>query len=145
MVASSVPLPAVPLLGRGADLSSLKAQLIPGGARLVDLVGPPGVGKTLLSAHLAWELEHTYRDGAVLVSLDSIRESNLVPSVLMRSLGLREQVGHSLTETLQEHLRDAQMLLVVDNFEHVLEAASVVHDILAACPEVTIPECSGRP
>jgi predicted ATPase/DNA-binding CsgD family transcriptional regulator len=133
------------MLGRDEDLATLQIQLDQVGTRLITLVGPPGVGKTLLAQHLAVSRGATYPDGAAFVALDSIHDVNLVPARLMQSLGLREQPGRTLVAVLQEHLRDKQLLLVLDNFEQVIGAAGVVAEILAACPGVRMLVTSRSP
>ena len=88
----SVPIPAVRMLGRDEDLVKLQIELDQYGTRLITLVGPPGVGKTLLAQHLAVSRGATYQHGAAFVALDFIQDVNLVPARLMHSLGLREPV-----------------------------------------------------
>src|ERR1700682_3534476 len=116
-VAGSVPVPAVRMLGRDEDLARLQIELDQYGTRLITLVGPPGVGKTLLAQHLAVSRGAAYQHGAAFVALDSIQDADLVPARLVQSLGLHEQPGRTLVGVVQEYLRDKQLLLVLDNFE----------------------------
>src|SRR6185295_4406037 len=79
-----------------------------------------------------------FADGVVFVDLAPIREHRLVPATIARLLGVRESGGHSAWELLLAHLRPRQMLLVLDNFEHVLGAASLPTELLNACPRLTL-------
>jgi predicted ATPase len=94
--------------------------------RLLTLTGPGGVGKTRLALELAARATDgprgAFADGAVFVPLASLREAAVVPSALAEALGIREVAGQPLPQTLERHLRDGRMLLL-DNFEHLSEAA----------------------
>ena len=117
------------LIGRDAELSGLAALLEQ--ARLVTLVGPGGTGKTSLAMRLAAELLPRFPDGAFAVLLAPVAGADLVASAAAGALGLREQPGRGFAETLGDYLADREMLLVMDNFEHVLDAAPLVEDLLA--------------
>ena len=124
------------LIGRDAELSGLAALLEQ--VRLVTLVGPGGTGKTSLAMRVAAELLPRFPDGAFAVSLAPVSGADLVASAAASALGLREQPGRSFAETLGDYLADREMLLVMDNFEHVLDAAPLVEDLLARAPGLRI-------
>ena len=99
--------------------------------RLVTLTGPGGVGKTRLAMRVAAEALESFPDGAFLIDLARLTDPELVASATAAALGLREQPGQSLSQTLAEYLRELRILLLFDNFEHVLPAAPLVAELLA--------------
>src|SRR5262249_39770414 len=102
--------------------------------RLLSLIGGPGVGKTHLAVEAAESLMREFPDGVFLVELAWTRDAGLVASAIATTLGLKE-AGHTpITETLKEYLSGKRLLLVLDNFEHVLPAALLVADLLASVP-----------
>jgi non-specific serine/threonine protein kinase len=105
--------------------------------RLVTLTGPGGVGKTQLALHLAQTVTGSFPGGAWLASLAPIRDPALVPSAIAQTLEVQETSRRSLVEGLVARLGSAPTLLVIDNFEHVVESAVLVVDLLAACPGLT--------
>ncbi|MBV9131141.1 MAG: helix-turn-helix domain-containing protein [Chloroflexi bacterium] len=130
-----VPIPPTPLIGREADLAHARARLAPDAAevRLLTLIGPGGVGKTRLALEIAAHAGPGYRDGAVFIDLAPVHDARLVAATIARALEVRESGGHSAQDLLRLHLAERQLLLVLDNFEHLLEAAPLVADLLAGC------------
>lgn len=132
---SRLPVPMTPLLGRGAERDRV-CQLLDDG-RLVTLVGPGGIGKTRLALAAAAEAAEDFADGAVFVPLADATDQRLVVEAVARALQLTDVPGQSPLETVVEQLAEASVLLVLDNFEQVLDCAVVVADLLAAGPGVS--------
>ncbi|MGH3089862.1 MAG: helix-turn-helix transcriptional regulator [Rubrobacteraceae bacterium] len=105
---------------------------------MLTLSRPGGVGKTRLGTRVASELADDFADGTCFVSLASVAESGLVIPTAARALGLREIGERSLRDRLGEYLRDRRLLLFLDNFEQVAEAASEVAELLVACPNLKV-------
>jgi len=145
-VISDGNLPAEPnsFIGRQRDLEEL-ARLL-GDVRALTLCGPGGIGKTRLALRLACEVVPGFPDGAWLAELADTRDPVLVPVRVAAMLGIREEVDRPLTETLIEALRPRQLLLILDNCEHVVDAsAALVQRLLAACPGLRVIATSREP
>jgi predicted ATPase/DNA-binding CsgD family transcriptional regulator len=140
-------LPARPnsFIGRKQELTSLRRLFQTKDIRLVTILGPNGVGKTRLSLELAHQLTPNFRDGAYFVSLAPLNDFALVASAIAHTFGIRETSGHTLQDTLADSLREWQLLLLLDNFEHVLPAALLVSELLAAAPGLKILATSRAP
>jgi len=126
-------------IGRERELAEING-LLPG-TRLLTLMGAGGIGKTRLALQLAAELEDTdaYRDGVWLVELAPVADPALVPQTVAMVLGLKEQPGKSLTQTLTAHLATKRVLLLVDNAEHLLaDCAQLADALLRQCPHVVL-------
>ncbi|HVL22614.1 MAG TPA: tetratricopeptide repeat protein, partial [Thermomicrobiales bacterium] len=136
----SSPLPRVltPLLGRVRESDQLRAMLRDAAHRLVTVTGPGGVGKTRLTLHVASSLIDDFDDDVVFVPLAAIREPELVLPAIGEALGVFSDARDAYADTLVEHLRGQQVLLVLDNFEQVLDAAPALAHILAHCPDLTM-------
>src|SRR5258706_11653163 len=135
---SASPLAALTrLLGRDADVARISARLLDDHLRLLTLVGPPGIGKTRLSLHVAEQLQPRFADGVGFVALAPIQDPGLVLPALAQALGLRQRGDQLPLATLAAGLRDRQMLLVLDNFEHLLAAAPQIADLLRMAPRIT--------
>jgi predicted ATPase/class 3 adenylate cyclase len=133
-----LPAQPTPLIGRERELEEVLGGVRRPEVRLVTLIGPGGVGKTRLAIAIAERLQESFAEGAWFVDLSAVSDPALVPTTVAQVLGVRETGGRPVLELLIEHLRDRQLLLVVDNFEHVLEAAPAFTELLAASAEVKV-------
>jgi predicted ATPase/DNA-binding SARP family transcriptional activator len=130
----SLPAPLTDLIGREREIAELRQMLA--STRLVTLTGAGGIGKTRLATAVAHELMDTFPEGVALVPLASLRDASLVISAVAQSLEIRQHGDRALDELVGAHLRDKRMLLVLDNFEHVVDAAPVLTDLLERCPHL---------
>ncbi len=141
---SNLPEPLTSFIGRERELVEIK-RLLPG-TRLLTLVGGGGIGKTRLALQVAAEVMAAYRDGVWLVDLAPLADPTLVPSAVAQVLGLSEAVGKHPIETLCRQVKRRQLLLLLDNCEHVLEAsASVADALLRGAGELAIMATSREP
>jgi diguanylate cyclase (GGDEF)-like protein len=138
-------LPAVPysFVGRHRETEEIKGLLLEG--RLVTITGPGGIGKTHMAVHAASVMLDQFEDGVFFVPLAALSSPDQVTSALAQTLGVAEDGSKSQVEAVKERLRDKEMLLVLDNFEQLLEikpnsadAALLVSDLLAGCPHVKV-------
>lgn len=133
-----------PLIGRERDIA-IVADLLRGGTRLVTLTGPGGVGKTHLAVQIATQLGPRYSRGMIFVDLTPIHDPSLALPLIGRMLGIRETGERSIPEALRRILDGQTLLLVLDNFEHILEAATDVSALLAAAPGLSVLATSREP
>jgi len=134
----ALPVPPTPLVGRQRALAEVSALVRQGHTRLVTLTGVGGTGKTRLALQVAAELGGEFSDGAWFVPLAPVADPQLVLATLAQTLGVREAAGQPLDERLREELRERRLLVVLDNFEHLLAAAPAVTGLLAACPNLAV-------
>jgi predicted ATPase/DNA-binding CsgD family transcriptional regulator len=140
----NLPAEATSFVGRRRELAEIRKKLAV--ARLVSLVGPGGVGKTRLAVRAATDLGRGFPGGAWWVELAEIREPALVGNAVMTALDLRDQAVTEPLALLLSYLRDKQLLLVVDNCEHLLVvAAGVLTEIMKAAPGVRVIATSREP
>jgi predicted ATPase/class 3 adenylate cyclase len=134
----NLPVQQTSFLGRERELADVVALLRRPEVHLLTLTGPGGTGKTRLALQVAAELLDKMADGAFFVDLAPLSEAGLVVSTVAVTLGLRESGGLPLEEIVTGYLQHKELLLVLDNFEHVVEAASRVAALLAAAPRVKV-------
>ena len=139
----SLPKPLTSFIGREHELAQAKRLLQ--GSHLVTLTGPGGSGKTRLCIAVAAEVAGDYPDGVYFVPLAPVRDPGLVPSTIVQSIGLQDARDVPLIEHLISQLRERQLLLVIDNFEHLLAGTPVVTRLLRETSAVRILVSSRSP
>jgi predicted ATPase/transcriptional regulator with XRE-family HTH domain len=141
----SLPLPPTVLLGREADVHRLRSWLVDPAARLTTLIGPGGVGKTRLALELAHAIAGEGSTRVVFASLAAIRDPGFVASAIAEALGLVNVTALDLPKRARVACQDQPTLLVLDNFEHVLDAAPLVTDLLTAVASLRVLVTSRAP
>ena len=138
---TNLPVQRTGFVGRVKEVAAAKELLLRQDVRLVTVTGPGGIGKTRLAVQVASGLVERFPGGTHFISLSSLSDSGLIASVIVQTLGIREAGGQSPLEILKENLRDslhAPMLLLLDNFEHLVQAVPTVAELLAAGPNLKI-------
>ena len=140
----NLPAETTSFVGRRRELAEIRKKLA--SARLVSLVGPGGVGKTRLALRAAADLARGFSDGAWLVELAEVRDAAIVPNAVLTAVDLRDQAGLEPLQILRSFLGERHLLLVLDNCEHVLEAAAqLVSEALRSAPNVRVIATSREP
>lgn len=133
---TNLPPQVTSFIGRAKEVAEI-SELI-GRHRLVTLTGPGGTGKTRLSLRVADSLRDAYPNGVFFVELATIMDPALIPATITQAIGLREDPGRPVIESLEAHLRDLRLLLILDNFEQLVSGATVVGRLLEAAPGLTV-------
>ena len=138
---TNLPAQRTGFVGREKEVAAAKELLLRQDVRLVTVTGPGGIGKTRLAVQVASGLVESFPGGTHFVPLSSLSDPGLIASVIVQTLGIGEAGGKSPLEILQENLQDslrAPMLLLLDNFEHLVQAAPTVAELLAMGPNLKI-------
>ena len=135
---SNIPVPPTKLVGREDELAALTGLMVDPDVRLVTLIGPGGVGKTRLVLELARRQETHHRDGAVLIRLERVTDPALVAAEIASVLAQRDANEGPSPDGLVSYLRERELLLVIDNFEHLLEASILIAELLAGAPKLRV-------
>jgi predicted ATPase/class 3 adenylate cyclase len=135
---SNLPALASSFVGRSQELEQIEALLRDPDVRLVTLMGPGGTGKSRLAIHASEALVRDFPDGVFLVNLAPVDDYTLVAATVAQTLGVRERGDESIVGSISRYLQRRQMLLLLDNFEHVLGAASLITELLAASPKLKV-------
>ncbi|OGG46571.1 MAG: hypothetical protein A3F84_18045 [Candidatus Handelsmanbacteria bacterium RIFCSPLOWO2_12_FULL_64_10] len=131
---NNLPTQVTSLIGREWEIETTRQRLLRPDVRLLTLTGPGGAGKTRLALQIAADSLDDFESGAFFVSLAPLSDPGLVIPTIARTLGVKGAAGRSPTESLKDHLRNRSLLLVLDNFEHLIAAAPQVADLLTASP-----------
>ena len=140
-----LPAPLTRFIGRGNESAAVVALLRGDGVRLVTLTGPGGVGKSRLALRAAVDVAGDYADGVAFVSLAPVRSADLVLSTIVQALGVSEGEGRPAPDRLAAFLHDREFLLLLDNFEQVVDAGPALVDLLLACPHLSALVTSRAP
>jgi len=135
---NNLPAQATPFIGRESEIRAVKEHLSSASVRLLTLTGVGGTGKTRLALQAAADMVDDFEDGVFFIPLAALSDPGLVLQAIAQAFALREAKDRPLKEQLQFHLRDKQVLLVLDNFEQVIDAAPVVSDLLTAAPRLKV-------
>jgi DNA-binding winged helix-turn-helix (wHTH) protein len=133
-----LPAPSTLLIGREALTGSICALARRNDVRLITLTGPGGSGKTRVALHVTAELAHDFADGSYIVMLAPVRDQKYVASAIAAVLNLQEAGNSSPEEMIVGYLRDREVLLTLDNFEHVLAATTLIARLLDACARLKV-------
>lgn len=135
---SNLPRALTPFVGREHELAELGARLRDPAVPLLTLMGPGGVGKTRLALRAAEQAASHFQDGVVFVALAAVTDPELVTATIAATLDVGEVSGESTLHRIKEKLCDRDLLLLADNFEQVVDAASVLTDLLTSCPRLKV-------
>jgi predicted ATPase/DNA-binding XRE family transcriptional regulator len=134
----NLPEEATSFIGRAAEVATLKDLLQRPQVRLVTLTGPGGSGKTRLALRAAANLLDKFTDGVFFVSLAALTDPQVVPSAIAAALTLREREGHGPMDAVLDYLSSRNMLLVLDNIEHLPDASELLPELLEHCPNLRL-------
>jgi predicted ATPase/class 3 adenylate cyclase len=135
---NNLPAQPTPLVGRESELGEVRDLLGGEEVRVLTLTGPGGIGKTRLGLQVGAELLDEFEDGVFFVALAPLTDPALVVSAIASPLGVVETGERSLKEGLETYLRDKELLLLLDNFEQVLDAGRLVGELLSECPRLKV-------
>ena len=133
---NNLPVQPTPLIGREREVATARGLLQHPETRLLTLTGPGGVGKTRLGLQIAADALREFRDGTFFIDLASVMSADLVIPSIAKTLSVEEASRRPILDSLREYLRNRELLLVLDNFEHVLATAAQVAELLSTCPKL---------
>ncbi len=145
--ANNLPVQRNAFIGREREAAALSQLVRREDVRLITLTGPGGIGKTRLALQVAGEIASEFPGGSCFVPLSAVCEDRLIASTIAQVLGVHEAGGQSAQESLQEYLGglDQSMLLLIDNFEHLISGAPVISQVLTAGPKLKVVVTSQAP
>ncbi len=138
VIAGSLPRPRTLFIGRARELAAIRDQLLQPHVQVLTLIGPGGIGKTRLALQAAWELRAHFPDGIYFIPLSNVARPSDVGQAIAHALVVQPGQGRSVQEALVAHVRARRLLLILDNFEHVLAAATMLADLVAAAPALKV-------
>lgn len=142
---TNLPDEPTPFIGREGEISAITALVRDPHARLVTLTGPGGTGKTRLALQIGSTLLFDFSDGVFFCDLAPLSDPAQIPSSIAQTLGIEEESGRPLTETLADRLKDKNLLLILDNVEHLIDGINVVGHLLDACRDLHVLATSRIP
>lgn len=138
MPRSNLPAQLTPFIGREAEVNAVRGLLSRDDVRLLTITGAGGIGKTRLALEVASLVLDDFTGGAFFIDLAPITDPNQIVSTIAQTLDIQEEAGHPLVETLKDDLREKELLLLLDNFEHLIGSAPFVTDLLTAAARIKV-------
>jgi predicted ATPase/class 3 adenylate cyclase len=135
---TNLPSQTTTFVGRRHEIDTIRQRLLDPEVRLVTLIGPGGAGKTRLGLAVAEEVLDDFLDGVFFVPLANIQEPDLLIPTIAKAIGVHETPGELVDDTLRHYVRDKTLLIVLDNFDHLLDTAPLLVDLLSGCPQLKI-------
>ncbi|WP_354495691.1 DUF4062 domain-containing protein [Mycetocola sp. 2940] len=133
-----LPVPLTGLVGRERELNAIAPMLMGASTRLLTLTGPGGIGKTRLAIAVAGRVGDAFPDGVVFVDFSPVHDPTLVPHTIAQAMGVRDTGDAPIAEKLAMALRGRRMLLLLDNFEQIVDGAPTLADLLAEAPDLSL-------
>jgi predicted ATPase len=137
---NNLPVPGTAFVGRDKELAAVREVLLRAEVRLVTVTGPGGIGKSRLALEVAREMGEQFTSGTYFVALAAVNEPGMIPFLIAQALGVRETAGEARLESLKKYLHSVRgpMLLMLDNFEHMIAAAPLLAEMLALAPSLKL-------